>query len=218
MSQRHSRLAQITKANVNRLELKWVFQAQSLQSFEATPLVVDGVMYLTQPPNDVVALDARTGRLFWIYQYKPLATARPCCGQVNRGLAILGNTLFMATIDARLVAVDARDGKPLWRTAVAEPTDGYAMTMAPLVVKDKVIVGVAGGEYGIRGFIAAFDAVTGKEVWRFYTIPGPGEPGHETWSGDDWKTGGAPVWVPGSYDPVLNLTYGQSQRVLYRKV
>jgi len=137
MSQRHSRLAQITKANVNRLELKWVFQAQSLQSFEATPLVVDGVMYLTQPPNDVVALDARTGRLFWIYQYKPLATARPCCGQVNRGLAILGNTLFMVTIDARLVAVDARDGKPLWRTAVAEPTDGYAMTMAPLVVKDR---------------------------------------------------------------------------------
>ena len=126
---------------------------------------------------------------------------------MNRGLAILGNTLFMVTIDARLVAVDARDGKPLWRTAVAEPTDGYAMTMAPLVVKDKVIVGVAGGEYGIRGFIAAFDAVTGKEVWRFYTISVPGEPGHETWSGDDWKTGGAPVWVPGSYDPVLNLTY-----------
>lgn len=207
MSQRHSRLTRINKANVGRLEMKWVFQAQSLQSFETSPLVVDGVMYLTQPPNDVVAIDARTGRVFWIYAYKPLSTARPCCGQVNRGLAILGNTLFMATIDARLIAIDARDGKLLWRTDVASPTEGYAMTVAPLVVKDKVIVGLAGGEYGIRGFIAAFDANTGKEVWRFYTVPGPGEPGHDTWDGDDWKSGGAPVWTTGSYDPALNLTY-----------
>lgn len=207
MSQRHSRLTQIGKSNVNQLELKWVFQAQSLQSFEASPLVVDGVMYLTQPPNDVVAIDARTGRPFWIYPYKPLPTARPCCGQVNRGLAILGNTLFMATVDARLVAIDARDGRPLWQTDVANPEEGYAMTVAPLVVGNKVITGVAGGEFGIRGFIAAYDVQTGKEVWRFYTIPGPGEPGHDTWSGDDWKVGGAPVWVTGSYDPALNLTY-----------
>ena len=207
MSQRHSLLTKITKANVKQLEFKWAFQAQSLQSFEASPLVVDGVMYLTQPPNDVVALDAKTGRVFWIYQYKPLSTARPCCGQVNRGLAILGNTLFMATIDARLVAIDAREGQPLWRADVAPPEDGNAMTVAPLVVKDKVIVGVAGGEYGIRGFIAAYDANTGKESWRFYTVPGPGEPGHDTWNGDDWKSGGAPIWTTGSYDPALNLTY-----------
>ena len=109
-------------------------------------------MYLTQPPNDVVALDARTGRIFWIYQYKPAPDSKPCCGAVNRGLAILGDTLFMATVDARLIAIDARNGKPLWNTKVADHDAGYSMTLAPLVVKDKVIVGVAGGEYGIRGF------------------------------------------------------------------
>ena len=125
-----------------------MFQAQSLQSFEASPLVVDGIMYLTQPPNDVVAIDARTGRVFWIYSYKPRPTARPCCGQVNRGLAILGTTLSMGTIDARLIAIDARDGRPLWRTDVANPEEGYAITVAPLVIKDKVVTGVAGGELG----------------------------------------------------------------------
>jgi alcohol dehydrogenase (cytochrome c) len=123
-------------------------------------------------------------------------------------LAILGDTLFMATVDAHLVAVDARNGKPLWNIAVADYNKGYAMTLAPLVVKDKVIVGVAGGEYGIRGFISAYDAKSGKEDWKFYTIPGPGEPGHETWpAGDEWMHGGAPVWLTGSYDPSLNLTY-----------
>ncbi len=207
-SQRYSTLAKITPANAKNLEQKWIFQADSLQRFEATPLVVNGIMYVTQAPNDVVAIDARTGRLFWIYQYKPAAGARPCCGSVNRGLAILGDTLFMATVDAHLVAVDARNGKPLWNITVADYNKGYAMTLAPLVVKDKVIVGVAGGEYGIRGFISAYDPKTGKEIWKFYTIPGPGEPGHETWPNDDaWMHGGGPIWVTGSYDPNLNLTY-----------
>ena len=207
-SQRFSALAQITPQNVKTLEQKWVFQAESLQKFETTPLVIDGILYLTQPPNDVVAMDARTGRVFWIYQYKPAPDSRPCCGAVNRGLAVLGDTLFMATVDARLVAIDAKNGKPLWITKVADHAAGYAMTLAPLAVKDKVIVGVAGGEFGIRGFLAAYDARTGKEAWRFYTIPGPGEPGHETWPNDDsWQHGGASVWVTGSYDPELNLTY-----------
>jgi len=207
-SQRFSALGQITPQNVKTLEQKWVFQAESLQKFETTPLVIDGILYLTQPPNDVVALDARTGRVFWIYQYKPAPDSRPCCGAVNRGLAVLGDTLFMATVDARLVAIDAKNGKPLWITKVADHAAGYAMTLAPLAVKDKVIVGVAGGEFGIRGFLAAYDARTGKEAWRFYTIPGPGEPGHETWPDDDsWQHGGASVWVTGSYDPELNLTY-----------
>jgi alcohol dehydrogenase (cytochrome c) len=204
---RHSALHQIEPANVKNLEMKWVFQAQSLQKFETTPLVVNGIMYLTQSPNDVVALDARTGRAFWIYNYKPSPDARLCCGVVNRGVAILGDTLFMAAGDAHLVAIDARNGHALWNTKVAEPAAGYAMTLAPLVVKDKVIVGVAGGEFGVRGFIAAYDAQTGKECWRTYTIPGPGEPGHETWQGDDWKHGGSSVWMTGSYDPDLNLTY-----------
>jgi alcohol dehydrogenase (cytochrome c) len=208
MSQRYSALDQIAPGNVRTLEQKWVFQAESLQKFETTPLVLDGIMYLTQPPNDVVALDARTGRVFWIYQYKPALESKPCCGAVNRGLAILGDMLFMATIDARLIAIDARNGKPLWNTKVAAYDTGYAMTLAPLVVKDKVVVGVAGGEYGIRGFLAAYHARTGEEAWRFYTIPAPGEPGHETWpAGDSWKHGGGSVWLTGSFDPELNLIY-----------
>ena len=208
MSQRYSTLDQIAPANVKALEQKWVFQAESLQKFETTPLVLDGIMYLTQPPNDVVALDARTGRIFWIYQHKPAPESKPCCGAVNRGLAILGDTLFMATIDARLIAIDARNGKPLWNTKVADHDAGYTMTLAPLVVKDKVVVGVAGGEYGIRGFLAAYDARTGKEAWRFYTIPAPGEPGHDTWpAGDSWSHGGGSIWLTGSFDPELNLTY-----------
>jgi alcohol dehydrogenase (cytochrome c) len=126
---------------------------------------------------------------------------------VNRGVAILGDTLFMGTIDGHLVAVDAKTGRPLWDVKLERPEAGYALTVAPLVVKDKVIVGTAGGEYGIRGFLAAYDAKTGKEAWRFYTIAGPGEPGRETWGGDSWKTGGGSIWVTGSYDPESNLTY-----------
>jgi len=126
---------------------------------------------------------------------------------INRGLAILGDTLFMGTVDAHLIAVNAKSGRPIWDTKVANAESGYALTHAPLIVKDKVIVGTAGGEYGIRGFIAAYDVKTGKQAWRFYTIPGPGEPGNQTWTGDAWKTGGGSVWVTGSYDPELNLTY-----------
>jgi alcohol dehydrogenase (cytochrome c) len=209
MSQRHTTLDQITPGNVDELELKWVFQAQSLEAFEATPLVVDGIMYLTEAPNTVLALDASTGRSFWRYQYDPATEARPCCGRVNRGLAVFGNTLFMATIDAELIALDATTGEILWQSNVADPGLGYAMTLAPLAIDDKVVVGVAGGEYGIRGFIAAYDVASGEEVWKFYTIPGPGEPGHETWEGgsDAWMHGGASVWLTGSYDPELNLTY-----------
>ena len=206
-STRHSLLDQITPSNADDLELKWVFQARSLENFTSTPLVVDGIMYVTQAPNDVVALDVKTGRIFWVFEHVPSRSARPCCGRVNRGVAILGDTLFMATIDAQLVAIDAISGGLIWQTAVGEPEKGYAMTLAPLIVKDKVIVGVAGGELGIRGYIAAYDAATGDEVWRFYTIPGPGEPGHETWEGDAWEHGGAPVWLTGSYDPDTNQTF-----------
>src|SRR5262245_2678053 len=206
-SQRYSTLRQITSANVKTLEQKWVFQAESLEKFESTPLVVDGIMYLTQAPSDAIALDAKTGRVFWVYRYYPATDVKPCCGSVNRGLAILGDTLFLATLDAHIVALDAKTGRALWNTKVANSGAGYAMTLAPLVVKNKVIVGVAGGEFGIRGFIAAYDVRTGREAWRFNTIPGPGEPGHETWQGNAWEHGGASIWVTGSYDPALNLTY-----------
>jgi alcohol dehydrogenase (cytochrome c) len=205
MSQRHSPLTQITTSNVKDLELKWVFQARWLDYYQATPLVVDGIMYTTQG-NDVVALDAATGKIYWIHPYTPATDAKFCCGRITRGLAIHGDTLFLATVDAHLIAIDARTGRPIWNRIVASGAAGYSMTVAPLVIKDKVIVGTAGGEYGIRGFIAAYDTATGKEAWRFNTVPLPGEPGHETW-GDGWQHGGGSIWVTGSYDPETNLTF-----------
>jgi alcohol dehydrogenase (cytochrome c) len=212
--QRFSGLKQVTPANVKNLELKWVWQAKSLEKFETTALVVDGVLYTVEAPDTVVALDAATGRIFWTFPYTPEADARPCCGRVNRGLAILGDTLFLGTIDAHLIALDVSTGKPVWNTTIPVPLetpDGkgrYGVTHAPLVVKDKVIVGTTGGDGAIRGYIDAYDAKTGKQAWRFYTIPGVGEPGHETWPVDDrWKTGGGAVWNVGAYDPDTNLTF-----------
>jgi alcohol dehydrogenase (cytochrome c) len=214
MSQRHSALTQITPDNAKDLTLQWVFQARSLEKHEVTPLVVDGVMYTIQSPNDVIALDAATGKTIWTYAHKPAPeTKNPCCGNLTRGVAILDNKLFMATLDAQLIAIDARTGRELWKTQVADYKDQYSMTSAPIVIKDKVITGVAGGEHGIRGFIAAWDVNTGKELWRFNTVPGPGEPGNETWLGkdgkpnDSWMHGGAPIWETGSYDPASNLTF-----------
>ena len=212
-SQRHSPLTQISPANASDLTLKWVFQSRSLDKHEVTPLVVDGVMYTIQSPNDVIALNAATGKTIWQYSHKPVeGTRNPCCGNLTRGLAILGDKLFLAALDARMIALDAKTGKELWNTQVADHTQQYAMTVAPIVVKDKVISGVAGGEHGVRGFLAAYDVNTGKEVWRFNTVPGPGEAGYETWLGKDGKPndsylhGGAPIWVTGSYDPETNLT------------
>ena len=206
-SQRYSTLDEVTPANVASLESKWVLQNRVFGAWQTNPLVVDGIMYLTQRPNDVIALDAKTGRVFWQYEYTPSKDAKVCCGANNRGVAILGDTLFMGTLDAHLVAVDATNGHPLWDVEIADVNLAYSITMAPLIVKDKVIVGVGGGEYGIRGFIAAYDAQSGEQAWRFHTIPGPGEPGHDTWSGNAWEHGGGSVWVTGSYDPALNLTY-----------
>ncbi len=219
LSQHYSRLTQITPANVKSLNLAWTYQWPTVTGgWQATPLVVDGIMYLTQRPNDVVALDAATGRVFWIYRYNNSAELGVCCGGPNRGLAILGETLFMATLDAHLVAIDARDGTELWRSKFGESKLGYSGTVAPLAIKDLVIVGAGGGEYGIRGLLVAYDAKTGKERWRFNTVPGPGEPGHETWEQcppnpttycdpQAWTHGGGSIWVTGSYDPELNLTY-----------
>ena len=212
-SQRHSGLTQIDPANARDLTLKWVFQSRSLDKHEVTPLVIDGIMYTVQSPNDVIALDATTGKMIWQYLHKPAeGTKNPCCGNLTRGVAILGDKLFLASLDAKMIALDAKTGKELWTTQVADYTQQYAMTVAPLVVKDKVIAGVAGGEHGVRGFLAAYDVNTGKEVWRFNTVPGPGEAGYETWLGKDGKPndaylhGGAPIWVTGSYDPSTNLT------------
>jgi alcohol dehydrogenase (cytochrome c) len=210
-SHRFSQLSQIHTGNVATLEHKWAYQASVIGKWQSTPLVVDGIMYLTQRMNDVVALDARTGRVFWTYQHRVPADHQACCGANNRGLAIHGNTVYMGTLDARLIAIDAVSGRVRWNVEVVPYKDsGYSITHAPLVVKDKVLVGVGGGELGIRGFLDAYDLETGERRWRLYTIPAPGEPGHETWTdpaGEAWKTGGASIWLTGSYDPVLNLTY-----------
>jgi alcohol dehydrogenase (cytochrome c) len=206
-NQRFSRLDQITRRNVDELELQWIWQARSLEKFEATPLVVDGILYTVQAPNDIVALDAATGRVFWTYHHENAPEARACCGDINRGLAILGDTLFMGTLDAHLIAVDAVSGQLVWKTKVAEAADFYSITMSPLVVEDKVIIGTGGGDGGAPGIVAAYDAATGREIWRFHTIPGPGEPGHETWSGDSWQRGGAAVWNHAAYDPETGLAF-----------
>ncbi len=206
-SHRFSKLDQINASNVQRLRPKWIYQMRVRHKVETTPLVVDGIMYLTRPPNDVVALETETGRVLWSYNYKAPERVYVCCGQVNRGLAILGDRLFMATVDAKVVALDAKSGRELWKATLADYTQGYGAMHAPLIAKDKVIVGVAGGEFGIRGFLDAYYASTGERAWRIYTIPGPGDPDFGTWAGDSWKTGGSPIWVTGAYDPELNLTY-----------
>ena len=211
----HSSLTQVDRSTVSQLEIAWWHQARPL-GLRATPLVVNNVLYTVEIPNTVVALDAATGDEIWRREYTPHPRARASGGggRPNRGLAIAGGTLYMGTIDAHLVAIDAFTGRILWDTAVANPADPaceaiicYSITHAPLIIRDKVLVGVGGGDGPTRCFIAAFDAQTGKELWRFHTVPGPGEPGNETWAGDSWKTGGAGVWNIGTYDADLNLTY-----------
>jgi alcohol dehydrogenase (cytochrome c) len=206
-SQRYSTLDEITPGNVDELQLKWMLPNQVFGAWQSNPIVVDGIMYITQRPNDVMAVDAATGRVFWQYRHTNAENARVCCGANNRGVAIHGERVFMGTLDAHLIAIDAITGKALWKTRVGDVNLAYSITMAPLVIDDKVLVGVGGGEFGIRGFVAAYDVETGAEVWKFFTIPGPGEPGHDTWAADTWQYGGAPAWITGSYDPDLNLVY-----------
>jgi len=208
-SWRFSNLNQITTANVKNLRVKWLFQGRHIEKFETTPLVVNGIMYLTRPENAIYALDAATGRQMWMYEYRNPPRTFNCCGRVNRGLAILGNTLFMNTLDMHVVAVDARSGHEIWKTEMYDYTEagGYAAPGAPLVVKDKLIVGMAGGERGVSGFLDAYDTKTGQRLWRFHTIPQPGEPNFGTWAGDSWKTGGVTTWNNGSYDPETNTLF-----------
>jgi alcohol dehydrogenase (cytochrome c) len=204
---RYSPLDQINASNVQNLVPQWVFQSGDLGKFETSPIVVDGIMYATGQNDRSFALDALTGKAIWRKERSLPTDIRACCGNVNRGFAIQGNKLFMATLDAHVIAMDTRTGNVLWDTKATEYSEGYSFTLAPLLVKDKIIVGISGGEFPIRGFIDAYDTATGKRVWRFYTIPGPGEPGYTSWSGDSWKVGGSPAWVTGTYDPQLNLIY-----------
>jgi alcohol dehydrogenase (cytochrome c) len=204
---RHSPLAGITRDNVSRLQVAWVYQSREPGTIEATPIVVDGILYVTEHPHIITAIDGRTGRPIWNYRRPPAKGVVGCCGPVNRGAAILGDTLFSSTYDGQLLALDVRTGRLRWEVAVVDPATGHSLTAAPLAVNGKVIVGISGGEFGVRGFLDAYDAVSGKRLWRFWTIPAAGEPGSETWTGDSWKTGGGATWLTGSFDPELNLLY-----------
>ena len=208
---RFSELKQINTRNVKRLKVAWMHSLGSLETQESTPLVVGDTMYVTTStgPRFVFALDAKTGKTKWAHQPEMPNDyfATVCCGLDNRGVAYADGKVFFGRLDAKLVALDAETGKKLWTTTVENYRNGHAITSPPLVYKNLVVTGIAGGEYGIRGFVAAYDQETGEEVWKTYTIPGPGEPGNETWKGDSWKTGAASTWGIGSYDPKLNTVY-----------
>ena len=205
---RYTPLKEITPENVSRLRLRWIRQfGTSTAKVESTPIVVGGFIFTTEPPSDAVALDVKSGEIRWSYKGSvpnnlPIDTTAS-----NRGLAVLGNTLFLEKLDCVLVALNATNGNVIWQTKVCNPSDDYTMTGAPLITNGSVVVGVSGAEYGIRGFVAAYDPKTGQQQWKFNTIPGPGEFGHDTWKNDAWKSGGGSSWVTGSYDPSLDLIY-----------
>ncbi len=205
---RFSPLQQIDPSNVARLTPQWIFQTGVRGKFQTTPLVFDGLMYITTDSNRAFALDLLTGRPLWQYASEVPKGISGCCGEPNRGFAALGDRLFKVNIEGTLVALDAKTGSVVWETTMADYKKGFSATAAPLVVKDMVISGIAGAEFGTRDFLDAYDASTGKLRWRFWTIPAPGEPGHNTWgSGDAWMRGGGSTWITGSYDPELNLIY-----------
>ena len=204
---RFSALDQINISNAASLVPKWAYQTMGGGKFETTPLAVDAVLFATGQDDRAFALDARSGRPIWQYQRALPSDIRPCCGRVNRGLAILGDKVFLGTLDAHVIALDTKTGNVVWDTSTTDYRKGYSITLAPLVIKNLVLIGVSGGEYGIRGFIDAYDAASGERKWRFYTIPGPGESGHESWEADSWKIGGAPAWITGTYDPATNTTF-----------
>jgi alcohol dehydrogenase (cytochrome c) len=204
---RYSSLDQINAANVAQLHAEWVFHAQNSNRLETTPVVVDGMMFVTAA-NEASALDARTGRVVWHH-------ARPnsegliddASSHLNRGVAIWHDRVFMETDNAHLLSLDARSGAQIWDVAYADWNKNYGATSAPLVVKDKVLVGTSGGDDGVRGFVAAFDALSGKLAWRLWTIPAPGEFGSESWPQNMYLRGGGTTWMPGTYDPSLNLIF-----------
>jgi alcohol dehydrogenase (cytochrome c) len=213
--QRYSALDRITTRNVASLRAAWAFQYAPVGliagpanfAFEATPIVVDGVMFLSGPDAHVWALDAATGEVLWHYHHAIPLDVPLCCGNVNRGVAVANGLVFFVTPTGHLLALEATTGRPVWDRTFADVRAGESATVAPLALKGMVLVGSSGGEYGVRGHIDAFDQRTGRPLWRRYTVPKPGEPGAETWEGDAWQRGGGPAWVTGSYDPELDLVY-----------
>ena len=205
---RYSSLTQVTSRNAHQLRPEWIFHSNNAGILQVTPVVASGVMFVTGS-NDAYALDATTGKTLW-HHAQPTSTGLidDASGHINRGVAVLGTRLYMETDNAHLLCLDARSGNLIWDVAYAEDNRNYGATSAPLIVKNKVLVGTSGGDDGVRGFVAAFDTATGKETWRFWTVPAPGEPGSETWpKGDLYKHGGGTTWMPGTYDPALNTIF-----------
>jgi alcohol dehydrogenase (cytochrome c) len=204
---RFSSLTQITPQNVKHLQAQWVFHSRNAGVLEVTPVVVNGIMYVTAS-NDAYALNAQTGQVLWHYS-RPVSSGLidDASGHISRGVALLGTRLYMETDNAHLLCLDARSGNLIWDVAYADWNKNYGATSAPLIVKDKVLVGTSGGDDGVRGFLAAFDSISGKLVWRLWTIPGPGEFGSSSWPGDSYLRGGGTAWMPGTYDPELNTIY-----------
>jgi alcohol dehydrogenase (cytochrome c) len=204
---RYSELSQISAGNVTKLVPKWMFQTKVSGNTQTTPIVRDGLMYVTGPSNHAFALDLRTGHQLWHYSKTPARPLGLCCGEVNRGFAILGNRLFKVNVEDVLVALDISTGQVLWETMLGDHKKGYSGTLAPLIVKDKVLVGTAGAEWGIRGFIDAYSPATGERLWRFETLPKEGDPAAGTWGKDSYLRGGGSTWITGTYDPELNSVY-----------
>lgn len=199
---RYSALDQINTHNVDQLTVKWTVTVGERQGLQVTPIVVDGIMYLASADNQVYALNAATGARLWRHPYTPVAP-----GRKNRGVAVAGNKVLLGTWDAYLIALDATTGKRLWKARVGDFASGHRLTSPPLIVKDKAIIGYSTIEFPTRGAIDAYDVNSGKRLWRFHTIPGPGEPGHASWSGESWQYGCGPAWLPGAYDAELDLLY-----------
>jgi alcohol dehydrogenase (cytochrome c) len=204
---RYSAMAEVTPANVSHLGAKWIFHTRNAGVLEVTPVVVAGVMFVTGS-NDAYALDAKTGKQLWHHE-RAVSTGLidDASGHINRGVAVLGTRVYMETDNAHLLCLDARSGNMIWDVLYATGNKNYGATSAPLIVKNKVLVGTSGGDDGVRGFVAAFDAETGKEAWRFWTIPAPGEKGSESWPGDMYMHGGGTTWMPGTFDAELNTIY-----------
>ena len=204
---RHSPIDDLTPETVGKLQVAWSFPTGTLQQFEVSPVIYDGIMYITSSNNRLFALDAVTGEIYWRYDHQQPDDLRVCCGIVNRGVGISGDLVLMATLDARLIAFQRLSGEIVWNVKIGEYADGYSATSAPLIVKDMAIIGIAGGEFGIRGYFDAYKVATGERAWRHYTVPTAGEPGAETWAGESYETGGAPAWTSGAYDPDTDILY-----------
>jgi len=204
---RHSPIRKLTAESARRLRVAWMLPTGVPVQLELSPIVYDGILYATSSRNRLFAADAVTGKLLWRYDHPLPNDLRICCGPVNRGPAIAGEHVLMATLDARLVALDRKSGRIAWNAEIAPYERGLSATSAPLVVGDLAVIGVGGGEYGVRGFFDAYDLATGERRWRHFTVPAEGEPGVESWAGDSWKSGGAPTWVSGAYDPQTDTLY-----------